>query len=150
MKKIIYILIIMLLITGCKKEDKNNKKESNRETRTMLTCTLNDEITYMFYYDKEDEPYYKADYLEKKKFASDEEAEAYQEEFYRIWVEQYADKLLTLEYRVNENTSFINISAFHDTDEDIYNIFFGDRYNLNMNDMNKLFNDECLIKPIKK
>ena len=150
MKKILYILIILLLVTGCKKEEKLKKLEPKREEKIMLTCSLNKEVTYMFYYNNEEEPYYKADYLEKKIFDSDEEAIEYQEEFFNIWVEKYLDELLTLEYRENEKTSFINISAMHDTNEEVYNVFFGDRYNLNMEDMNKTFDNNCLIKPIKK
>ena len=149
MKKILYILIILLLVTGCGKEKKLKKLESKREEKTMLTCSAGD-VTYMFYYSNDKDPYYKADYLEKKVFDSDEEAIEYQEEFFEIWVEKYADELLSLEYRENEKTSFINISAMHDTKEEIYKEFFGDRYNLKMDDMNKTFANNCLIKPIKK
>ena len=150
MKKILLILIVLIITTGCKKETKLKKLEPNREERIMLTCSLDKEITYMFYFEEEDKPYYKAVYLEKKIFNSDEEAEEYQEAFLNIWFERYADHLITLEYRVNENTSFINVTASRDTEEELYKDFFGDRYNLDMDDMNKIFDNECLIKTIKK
>ena len=149
MKKILLILVVALLLCGCKNNNKKEIKKSNREQRTMLTCEEND-ITYMFYYDNEDEPYYKATYLEKKKFKTEKEAEEYQEEFLKKWHEKYADELITLDLRINDNTSFINVSAIHDTKEELYKDFFGDRYNLNKNDINKTFNNDCLIKPIKK
>lgn len=149
MKKVLCVLIIMLLVCGCKNNKKDIIKKSNREQRTMLTCSEND-VTYMFYYDDEEKPYYKAMYLEKKQFKSEEEANKYQEDFLNVWNEKYADELINLELRINDNISFINVSAIHDTKEELYKDFFGNRYNLNKNDMNKTFNNKCLIKPIKK
>ena len=149
MKKISILLILLLIMTGCKNTKSDKKIEVKREERTLLTCEV-DDVTYMFYYDKEEEPYYKAVYLETKIFKNEEAAEKYQEKFVSNWKEKYQDTLIEYDMRINENTSFINVSAIHDTDENMYKDFFGDRYNLNMEDMNKTFNNDCLIKPIKK
>ena len=148
MKKIIYALIIMILVCGCGKKLEKPKKYE-RQTRTMLTCEENN-ITYMFYFEDEEKSYYKATYLEKKSFKTEKEAEKYQEEFQNNWNELYLDELMTVDYKIEEKKSFINVSAIPSTPENIYKDFFGDRYNLNMDDINKSFNNNCLIKPIKK
>ena len=148
MKKIVYLLIILLLISGCGKK-KEIEKKYERETRTMLTCEDND-VTYMFYFENNTKPYYKATYLEQKEFKSKKDAEEYQEEFQNNWNEKYIDQLITIDYKIEDTKSFINITAIPATPEEIYLDFFGNRYNLNLDEINASFNNNCLIKPIKK
>ena len=149
MKKSVYLLLIIILLCGCQKKEEEKPKKEKQEVGTMLTCSV-DNITYGFYYNTDEEYYYKATYLAKYKYDNEKEALDKLDKIQKEWYENYGDSLVEIDFKVNDNTTFVTITAFHDTDQNLYETFFGDRYNLNIDDINKSFNNDCLIKPIKK
>ena len=149
MKKIIYIFLILLLLCGCNKKVNKKIEKEKKEVGTMLTCEEKN-ITYTYYYNKDEDTYYKATYLAKYKYDNEDDALLKLDELKKEWYDNFADKIMDVDFKVNDNTAFISITAFRDTDAYDYKYYFGDRYNISIDEVNKSFNDKCLIKPIKK
>jgi len=151
MKKIIMLLLIIILV-GCgnKKELKENIDDFKDEyNKTLLTCKEDDK-TYYYYFENDKDYYYKAMMTTHYDFNSDREAKEYEEKLHNEWIEKYEESNMDIELRVNEKKTFISISAFNYSDKESYIHYFGDRYNLSKEEINKTFNNECLIKSIKK
>lgn len=152
-KKIIILLVLILAGCGTKSVEKN--KNNNRMDRkdeynkTLLTCQENDKLFY-YYFENDKNYYYKATMTTHYNFKNDEEAKDYEKKLHDEWQSKYEDSLTDIELRVNEGKTYISISAFNYSDKEAYVHYFGDRYNLSKEEINKTFNNECLIKSIKK
>lgn len=154
MKKVGLLLLIIILV-GCGNKDnkaKDNKENNNYKdeyNKTLLTCQEDDKLFY-YYFENDKNYYYKAMMTTNYKFSNDTEAKEYEEKLHNEWIEKYEDSDMDIELRVNEGKTFISISAFNYSDKDAYVHYFGDRYNLSKEEINKTFNNDCLIKSIKK
>lgn len=154
MKKIVAIFLVLMLV-GCgnkvdEKKD-NSSKQSNKDeyNKTMLTCQEDDKIFY-YYFENDKDYYYKAMMTTHYDFDTDEDAKNYEKKLHDEWQSSYEDSMTDIELRVNEGKAYISISAFNYSDKEAYTHYFGDRYNLSKEEINKSFNNECLIKSIKK
>ena len=149
------MFLLVLMLVGCgtqkKQKEENAKEQINNDeyTKTLLTCQEDDKLFY-FYFENDKDYYYKAMMTTHYDFANDEEAKAYEEELHDEWQNKYEDSLTDIELRVNEGKTYISISAFNYSDKAAYIHYFGDRYNLSKEKINESFNNNCLIKPIKK
>lgn len=145
MKKVFILILILLILTGCK----NKQEKENIKQNILLTCDETN-ATYYFYYENETDSYYKAVYTINYQFKTEKEANDYEQILLDNWKNKYSESIMEIETAVFDTTTYVTITAFKYTDESKYKDYFKDRYNLNMNDMNKSFNNKCLIKPIKK
>ena len=154
MKKIVTLLLILMLV-GCgtkkvdKKDDIDDQSNKDEYNKTLLTCQEDDKLFY-YYFENDKNYYYKATMTTHYDFKNDDDANDYEKKLHDEWQSKYEDSLTDIELRVNEGKTYISISAFNYSDKDAYVHYFGDRYNLSKEEINKTFNNECLIKSIKK
>lgn len=152
MKKTIIMLLILILVGCGVKEEKSNNIESTSKdeyNKTLLTCH-DDKKTFYYYFENDKDYYYKATMTTHYDFKTEDEAKNYEKKLHDYWQNNFEDSLTDIELRVNENKTFISVSAFNYSDKDAYLYYFGDRYNMSKEEINKSFNKECLIKSIKK
>ena len=144
MKKVLILFVFIFLLTAC-----TNKKVQKKEigTKKMLTC-YEENVTYYYYFENDVDNYYMAKYLMEYEFKTNKEAVDYYNILYNEWEKKYTNSNMILDLKIEENVLKVSVMAYNDTDLDSYKNFFKDRYNLNLQDINKTFNDKCLIKPI--
>lgn len=144
MKKLLILFICLFLLTAC-----TNKKEEKEivSEKKMLTCT-DRHITYYYYFNNDTDSYYMAKYLMEYEFKTEREAR----DLYNIkaneWDNNYQNSNMEMDLKIDGSVLTVTITSYEDSNYENYKEFFGDRYNLNLKELNSTFNDKCLIKPI--
>lgn len=144
MKKFLILVVFIFLLTACTNKKEEKKKES---LKNMLTC-YEENVTYYYYFNNRTDNYYMAKYLMEYEFKTNKEAKDYYDILFNEWEKDYTNSNMVLDLKLDENILKVSITAYSDADLESYKMFFKERYNLNMNGINKTFNDKCLIKPI--
>lgn len=137
------VLIILLLLAGCSSKKIIEPKENT--TMTLYICE-EEYYTYYYYFNDGIDIYSKAEAKYNLQYGELTDATNKKEYLDNLFLsEEYKSSSLDLSTNIEGTTLYVTITANNNTPYELYKLYFGDRYNLTKEEINKTFNHKCLI-----
>lgn len=137
------VLITLLLLVGCSSKKIIEPKENT--TMSLYTCE-EEYYTYYYYFSDGVDIYSKAEAKYNLQYGELTDATNKKTYLDNLFLsEEYKNSSLELSTNIERTTLYVTITASNSTPYELYKLYFGDRYNLAKDELNKTFNNKCLI-----